>query len=178
MRTAQDDRDVSRHQLAALVGGQGQVAVHPGETLLGFGLLQRLALILAQEGQQGPGVGGWGKDVHEGEALFQAGIALDAHQAAHQVNHQVRPAFLQGFERVQPAVSLVLGALPHHAGVHDDHVSRFGLRGVLVAQVFQGSRDPLRIGNVHLTAFSPDVVFHARYYNRSRRRVSGQFGQK
>ncbi len=93
-------------------------------------------------------------------------MAAHAHQAAHQVDHQVGVFLLERAQREQPSHGLVFGALAHHAGIEHDDIRLVGLCVGLVAEVLQGRGHALRIGHVHLAAFSPNVIFHVRYYNR------------
>jgi hypothetical protein len=99
--------------------------------------------------------------------LFEAHRLLDAYQAAHEVNHHVGAFGFNGAEGAQAAVGFILGALAHNTGIHHQNVGLFDGGGIFVAQVLQGRRHPLRIGHVHLAAFSPDVVLHAADYNRN-----------
>jgi hypothetical protein len=145
---------------AAFVGGEKRLLVHDGETVAGGTRLLGPGLVLGQVGHQRAGVGGRREDVHEGEAGPQLFIRANADQAAHQVDDQARVALLERAQGIQPAVSLVLGRLAHHAGVEHDHVGLVGLAGRRIAEAFQGRPDALGIGHVHLAAFGPNVVFH------------------
>ena len=86
-------------------------------------------------------------------------MVTDADHAAHQVDHQPGVVGLEGLERTQPAIGLVLGGLAHHAGVEHDHIGIFQPTGKLVAEAFKGRPQALRVGHVHLAAFGPNVVF-------------------
>ena len=104
--------------------------------------------------------GRWREDIDEGKALLEGIAAPDPDQAAHQVDHQSRVAGFERLERCQVADGLVLGALAHDAGVEHQHVGLRRAGGGPVAQALQGGSDPLRVGDVHLAAFGPNVIFH------------------
>ena len=66
---------------------------------------------------------------------------------------------LSGRSEVRRPIGLVLGGLAHDAGVQHDHVRFFGFIGKGVTEMFQRRADALRVGDVHLAAFGPEVVF-------------------
>jgi hypothetical protein len=67
---------------------------------------------------------------------------------------------------VQAAVGFILGALAHHASIQNNDIGLIGPLAGLVPQALQGRRQAQRVGHIHLTTFSPNVIFHVQYYNK------------
>jgi hypothetical protein len=151
-------------QITPLMLRQNQVAVHQREASLSLGLLQVLAIVLCQVSDQRARIGGRREHVYEREAFLQVICALDADHATHQVDDQLRSFLFQGFKRREAPGSFILSALPHHAGIHNDHVRILWARRGSITKMLQRGCHPLRVGNVHLASGSPNVIFHVRYY--------------
>jgi len=117
-------------------------------------------VLAVQMRDQGAGIGRREEDIHEGEALDQRRIRLDAHQAPHQGNHHAGMLVLERLQRPQPADRAVFGRLPHNARVEDDDVCVRGLVRRHEPARIQFRGDPPGIGLVHLAADRPDVVLH------------------
>ena len=60
----------------------------------------------------------------------------------------------------QPPDGLVLGLLPHDAGVEHHHVGVFGAFGWGVTQALQARGHALGVRYVHLAADGPNVILH------------------
>ncbi len=154
-------------QAAAFVLGQDQLVVHHQEAACGFGLLDGAHLALGQVRDQRSRVGRRGEDIHVGKSLAQFFVSAHAHQAAHQVDHQIRVFLFKRLERAEAAVGLVLGGLAHDAGVQNDDIRLLSGFGVGIAQMLERRPHALGIGHVHLAALGPNMIFHVRNYNPS-----------
>ena len=102
--------------------------------------------------------GGLEDEIEDGELLHQFFLVLRRH-AAGEGDLQIRVEPLQVIERADLALHLVLGCLPHDAGVEDDDV-RLGLRlRRAEAGVLEGGGHLVRFRDIHLAANRPDIVF-------------------
>lgn len=99
-----------------------------------------------------------GEDVDVGEYLVETAIAAHPDEASHQVDDDLGPLGLQGSEGRQATIRPVLGALTDDARVQNDDVGVLGASARLIPQSLERRGDALRVGDVHLTAFGPDVV--------------------
>ena len=152
VRAAVHDRDVGRHQRAALVCGQDQVAVLNGVALARFSFEQRERFTLAQIIDERRGFRGGHEHIDPRELLLECAVALDADHAAHDGDDRLRLFLLDGLERLNVAISFVFGALAHDARVEHDHVRVARVIRVSQADLLQFRPDPLGIGLIHLAA--------------------------
>jgi hypothetical protein len=93
-------------------------------------------------------------------------ITFYANQTTHKVDHQIGALLLQRTQGAQPSIGLILRALADNTGVENNHISLFCARSSLIFEALQSGGNALRIGNIHLTAFSPNVILHVQYYNK------------
>jgi hypothetical protein len=166
-----DDGDVGGDEATALGGRQAQVHIDGGIedagdfVLIGeapgsFGFGQVAAGAEGEVADEGARLGGRREDVHVGELLAEAVGALDADQAAHEVDDEVGAALLDWGEAGEAAVGLVFGALADDASVEDDHIGLLDVGLGAIAESLEGAGDALGVSDVHLAAFGPDVVLH------------------
>ena len=100
------------------------------------------------------------EDIDIWQALPHPERIAHADHAAHDTDHFVRLRFFDFAKKLQAPQPLVLGALPHDAGVHNHNVRVIAVGGGAMAQFLQLGGQQLRIGHVHLTAVGPDVILH------------------
>src|SRR5690606_6522224 len=101
-----------------------------------------------------------GKDIHPGVAFFHGSVAFDPDQAAHQSDDQIRILSFERAERVEATKGAIFSTLPDNTGVEDDHPSLGGIRSFFETQSPQSSGKAVAVGDIHLTAFCPDMIFH------------------
>ena len=164
VRTAIDDRHMRADQLPAFVQGQHQLAILQGIAFLTSGIfqLQRFGFMaaLAQKIQHRRRVGGWHKDIDIGQPFAHPQRVAHADHAAHHADDLVGLLALQLAQHAESTQPLVLGALPHHAGIDDHDVGFIAIWRGAMTQLFQLGCQQLRVGNIHLAAESPNVILH------------------
>ncbi len=129
-----------------------------------------------QQHRQRADVVGAEHDVHPGR-LAGDGVAVLLGQAAADGDLHARTLRLHRREVAEVAVELVVGVLPHRAGVEDHHVGGLTGRGGDVARALQQPGEPLGVVDVHLAPVGLDLVgargglgAHDRTRLRARRR--------
>ncbi len=165
VRAAEDNRNVRCHLLPAPAFWQRPFAIQKVVALPDGRLKCRPAIGAPEVLDQRTRIRRRGEHIDVRESALQCGIPLHSHQAAHQVDHHLGTARLERTQSRQPAVRLVLCALPDDAGVQDDHVGLLGGGRGRVAQSLERRRHALRVGHVHLAAGSPHQVLHRPHYN-------------
>ncbi len=111
------------------------------------------------------------EDIDKGVGVEQLLAGFDANHAAHQCHFAVRLGLFPGLEAAQFTNRLIFGGLAHHAGVEHDQIGIIHLFGWAVADLFQFGGDVVAVGDVHLAADGPDVIFVVRLW-----RVGAQRG--
>ena len=164
MGAAVNDGDMRGNEPSLLVCWEMVISVHQRESLRRIAFFDGMRLGLHQVFDERGGIGGGRKDVHIRVLALELCAALDPYHAAHQIEDHIWPLFFEGAQRGQPSMCSVLRALTHDAGIEHHDVCLFGYRRRAIAQPFELGRHSLRVGHVHLTAGSPNVIQHERHY--------------